>query len=300
MKSAISGYILAFFTVMMWSLNLIYSKYLAGVVTPVEISFYRWLFAMIVMLPFCYKNFMAEYKAILAHWKLLVLMAATGTGGLNLLVYHAGYTTSATNMSLISILGPIFLIFMSAQKISASQIAGILITVFGVLMIILNGNFKSLAAFKFVDGDIYMLGSAFLFAVYAVLQRHIPTNVHTISMLFATVILCTLAFLPPVIGEFSVSQVLGWSYDVWGVLLALGVVNSFLAYLFWDIAIQKIGTVAAGALYYTMPIFTMFFSFIFLHEKADMVQFIGIVIIFAGIIPILRPSLKHKPKLKQL
>ena len=294
MKSLISGYILAFFTVMMWSLNLIYSKYLAGVVTPAEISFYRWLFALIVMLPFCYKNFKAEFKAILSHWKLLILMAATGTGGLNLLVYYAGYTATATNMSLISILGPIFLIFMSAQKISASQIAGIIITVFGVMMIILNGNFKSLAAFKFVDGDIYMLGSAFLFAVYAVLQKRIPANVHTISMLFATIMLCTLAFLPPVVSEFSLNKIANWSYTVWIVLLILGIINSFLAYLFWDIAIQKIGTLAAGALYYTMPIFTMFFSFIFLHEKADIVQFIGIAIIFAGIIPILLPDFKEQ------
>lgn len=294
MKSLISGYILAFFTVMMWSLNLIYSKYLAGAVTPAEISFYRWLFALIVMLPFCYKNFKAEFKAILSHWKLLILMAATGTGGLNLLVYYAGYTATATNMSLISILGPIFLIFMSAQKISASQIAGIIITVFGVMMIILNGNFKSLAAFKFVDGDIYMLGSAFLFAVYAVLQKRIPANVHTISMLFATIMLCTLAFLPPVVSEFSLNKIANWSYTVWIVLLILGIINSFLAYLFWDIAIQKIGTLAAGALYYTMPIFTMFFSFIFLHEKADIVQFIGIAIIFAGIIPILLPDFKDQ------
>lgn len=294
MKNLISGYILAFFTVMMWSLNLIYSKYLAGVVTPAEISFYRWLFALIVMLPFCYKNFKAEFKAILSHWKLLILMAATGTGGLNLLVYYAGYTATATNMSLISILGPIFLIFMSAQKISASQIAGIIITVFGVMMIILNGNFKSLAAFKFVDGDIYMLGSAFLFAVYAVLQKRIPENVHTISMLFATVILCALAFLPPAVSEFSLNKIANWSYTVWIVLLILGIINSFLAYLFWDIAIQKIGAVAAGALYYTMPIFTMFFSFIFLHEKADIVQFIGIAIIFAGIIPILLPDFKEQ------
>lgn len=294
MKNLISGYILAFFTVMMWSLNLIYSKYLAGAVTPAEISFYRWLFALIVMLPFCYKNFKAEFKAILSHWKLLILMAATGTGGLNLLVYYAGYTATATNMSLISILGPIFLIFMSAQKISASQIAGIIITVFGVMIIILNGNFKSLAAFKFVDGDIYMLGSAFLFAVYAVLQKRIPANVHTISMLFATIMLCTLAFLPPVVSEFSLNKIANWSYTVWIVLLILGIINSFLAYLFWDIAIQKIGTLAAGALYYTMPIFTMFFSFIFLHEKADIVQFIGIAIIFAGIIPILLPDFKDQ------
>ena len=245
-------------------------------------------------MPFCYKNFKAEYKVILSHWKLLILMAATGTGGLNLLVYHAGYTASATNMSLISILGPIFLIFMSAQKISAAQITGIIVTVFGVMMIILNGNFNSLSAFKFVDGDIYMLGSALLFAIYAVLQKRIPENVHTISMLFATVILCAIAFLPPAVSEFSLNKIANWSYTVWIVLLILGIINSFLAYLFWDIAIQKIGTLAAGALYYTMPIFTMFFSFIFLHEKADMVQFIGIAIIFAGIIPILLPDFKEQ------
>ena len=162
------------------------------------------------------------------------------------------------------------------------------------MMIILNGNFKSLAAFKFVDGDIYMLGSAFLFAVYAVLQKRIPANVQTISMLFATIMLCTLAFLPPVVSEFSLNKIANWSYTVWIVLLILGIINSFLAYLFWDIAIQKIGTLAAGALYYTMPIFTMFFSFIFLHEKADIVQFIGIAIIFAGIIPILLPDFKEQ------
>lgn len=294
MKSLISGYILTFFTVMMWSLNLIYSKYLAGAVTPAEISFYRWLFAFIVMLPFCYKNFKAEYKVILSHWKLLILMAATGTGGLNLLVYHAGYTASATNMSLISILGPIFLIFISGQKISAAQITGIIVTVFGVLMIILNGNFNSLSTFKFVDGDIYMLGSALLFAIYAVLQKRIPENVHTISMLFATVILCTIAFLPPAVSEFSLNKIANWSYTVWIVLLILGIINSFLAYLFWDIAIQKIGAVAAGAIYYTMPIFTIFFSFIFLHEQADMVQFIGMLIIFAGIAPVLLPDFKEQ------
>ena len=81
---------------------------------------------------------------------------------------------------------------------------------------------------------------------------------------------------------------------MWIVLLILGIINSFLAYLFWDIAIQKIGTLAAGALYYTMPIFTMSFSFIFLHEKADMVQFIGIAIIFAGIAPVLLPDFKEQ------
>lgn len=294
MKTLVTGYALAFFTLMMWSLNLIYAKYLAGQVTPAEISFYRWFFALIIMLPFCYRNFKTDFRQIITHKKLIILMALTGTGGLNWLVYHAGYTASATNMSLISILGPVFLIFMSGQKIKLSQAAGVLITVFGVLLIILNGNFKSLAAFKFVDGDVYMLGSAFLFAVYALLQKRIPQNAHTESFLFATVVLCCIMFLPAVIADFSTEQIWHLSGDVWGILLILGVINSFLAYLFWDVSIRKIGTIAAGALYYTMPIFTMFFSFVFLHEAADMVQFIGMLIIFSGISLVILPDFRAK------
>ena len=188
----LKGYLLAFFTIMMWSLNLIYSSHLAGALTPVQISFYRWFIASIIMLPFFFKNLQTDWQNLKKHWPLIFIMALSGISGINYFIYHAGYTASPTNMALISILGPIFLIILSAQAISFLQILGISVTVFGVLLIILDGNFTNLTDFNFVPGDVFMLGSALLFAIYSLSQRKLPDNIHSSSLLLAAILLSTL------------------------------------------------------------------------------------------------------------
>lgn len=288
----IKGYLLAFFTIMMWSLNLIYSSHLAGFLTPVQISFYRWFIAAVIMFPFFFENLKTDFRALRHHWLLISVMALSGISGINYFIYHAGYTASPTDMSLISILGPIFLIIISAHAISFLQILGISITVFGVLLIILDGNFANLTAFNFVPGDAFMLGSALLFAVYSLSQRKLPAHIHSSSLLFAAILLSTIIFTPGFIYQFSLSQLSTLSYEIWAILFILGFANSFLAYLCWDNAVPKIGTIAAGSLYYTMPIFTMFFSYIFLNQSPDFIKLIGIAIISCGIILVIYPSFK--------
>ena len=290
----LKGYLLAFFTIMMWSLNLIYSSHLAGALTPVQISFYRWFIASIIMLPFFFKNLQTDWQNLKKHWLLIFIMALSGISGINYFIYHAGYTASPTNMALISILGPIFLIILSAQAISFLQILGISVTVFGVLLIILDGNFTNLTDFNFVPGDVFMLGSALLFAIYSLSQRKLPDNIHSSSLLLAAILLSTLIFTPAFVYQFSLTDFLNLDYQTWAILFILGFANSFLAYLCWDNAVPKIGTVAAGSLYYTMPIFTMFFSYIFLNQTPDFIKLIGIAVISLGIVFVIYPQFKHK------
>lgn len=290
----LKGYLLAFFTIMMWSLNLIYSSHLAGALTPVQISFYRWFIASIIMLPFFFKNLQTDWQNLKKHWLLIFIMALSGISGINYFIYHAGYTASPTNMALISILGPIFLIILSAQAISFLQILGISVTVFGVLLIILDGNFTNLTDFNFVPGDVFMLGSALLFAIYSLSQRKLPDNIHSSSLLLVAILLSTLIFTPAFVYQFSLTDFLNLDYQTWAILFILGFANSFLAYLCWDNAVPKIGTVAAGSLYYTMPIFTMFFSYIFLNQTPDFIKLIGIAVISLGIVFVIYPQFKHK------
>lgn len=290
----LKGYLLAFFTIMMWSLNLIYSSHLAGALTPVQISFYRWFIASIIMLPFFFKNLQTDWQNLKKHWLLIFIMALSGISGINYFIYHAGYTASPTNMALISILGPIFLIILSAQAISFIQILGISVTIFGVLLIILDGNFTNLTDFNFVPGDVFMLGSALLFAIYSLSQRKLPNNIHSSSLLLAAILLSTLIFTPAFVYQFSLTDFLNLDYQTWAILFILGFANSFLAYLCWDNAVPKIGTVAAGSLYYTMPIFTMFFSYVFLNQIPDFIKLTGIAVISSGIVFVIYPQFKHK------
>lgn len=290
----LTGYLLAVFTVMMWSMNLIYAKYLAGRLTPEEISFYRWAIAVIAMFPFVFHELKNNFRLIFKHLKFIFIMALSGIGGLNLLVYHAGYTASATDMSLISILGPVFLVLLSHQRVSFLQTVGIFITIFGVVMIILNGRFNSLSAFHFVSGDVFMLGSAFLFALYSLSQQHAPQNMPPLLMLFTAIFLCAAGFGVPVLVNGSFMNIAAYSAEIWTILIILGVVNSFLAYLCWDKAMVKIGAVSAGALYYTMPVFTMLFSYLFLGDKPDTAKILGMGIVCIGVLMIILPNFRTK------
>lgn len=284
MKDTVIGYLFAVFTVMMWSMNLIYAKYLAGLLTPSEISFYRWFIAIFIMLPLSYKAMRKEWKKIISHWKMILLMAMSGLGLQNWLIYRAGYTASATDMSLISILGPVFLIIMSRQKVTFWQILGIISAIAGVMIIILKGNFADLASFRLVPGDLYMLGSAFLFAVYALIQRRTPDDIEPTALLTAAIIASAVIFFIPALPALLQTPLRSIPPLAWGILIILGVINSALAYLSWDVTIKKIGAVDAGTMYYTLPIFTITAAYFLLHEKIYGVQLWGALLIVVGVL----------------
>jgi drug/metabolite transporter (DMT)-like permease len=282
-KDTLIGYIFAVFTVMMWSMNIIYSKYLAGLLTPSEISFLRWFIALFLMIPITLPSLKRDFRKLFRLWKIVLLMALSGLGVQNWLIYCAGYTASATNMSLISILGPVFLIMLSGQKISFLQTVGVVASIGGVMMIILRGHFSNLEDFRFVSGDFYMLGSAFLFAVYALVQHRLPEDVDQKSLLTAAIVVSALMFFFPAYDEFAKTSWLSMPLLVWGILLILGVINSALAYLSWDLTIRKLGTIRAGTMYYTLPIFSITAAYYLLGERIYAAQIWGALMIVFGI-----------------
>jgi drug/metabolite transporter (DMT)-like permease len=221
-------------------------------------------------------------------------MALSGLGVQNWLIYCAGYTASATNMSLISILGPVFLILLSGKPVRALQVLGICSAVFGVLLIILRGSFANLASFRFVSGDFYMLGSAVLFAVYALIQRRTPNDIEPTALLTAAVFVSALIYFIPALTDWLAAPVRHLPKIVIGILLILGIVNSALAYLSWDIVIKKIGTIKAGTMYYTLPIFSITAAYFLLHERIYAAQLIGAVLILLGVLCVIFGTPKEK------
>lgn len=292
MKKTLTGYLLAIFTIIAWSMNIIYAKYLAGIMTPAEVSFYRWVFALLFMIPVSARSLRKNAARLAKLWKLVILMACTGIGLQNWLIYCAGYTASATNMALISILGPVFLVMLARKRTNLWQIAGISAAIIGVAVIILKGNLANIVTFRFVPGDLYMLASAFLFAVYALIQPKIPDDVPATAVLTPAIALSAVIFFFPAAPEIFSGSESSFTPTIWAILVILGIVNSGLAYLSWDLAIKKIGTVNTGTIYYTMPIFAICAAYIFLHEKIYESQMWGALLIVAGIAGIITGSNK--------
>ena len=67
-------------------------------------------------------------------------------------------------------------------------------------------------------------------------------------------------------------------------MLFMGVFNSLLAYLAWNRALEKGDTVHIGMIYYLMPVFSSFESWIILSEPLEWIHLIGAIIILCGIL----------------
>ena len=287
MKSTICGYAMAIFTIMMWSLNIIYSKFLSGILSASEISFYRWVIGFFVMLPIAWSGLKTYWRLLPRYWHIILLMALTGIGFQNWFIYKAGDTIDATTMSLISVSGPIFLILLSRQRVSFLEICGMLLAIVGVADIILRGDWKNIATFQFEEGDFYMLGSALMFAVYAIVEKKAPANIPSTVLLTAAIAVCAIIFFFPSLPDLMEMHFRKIPKLTMVIIVILGIMNSAFAYLSWDLAIRKIGAVNTGIMYYTMPIFAIIFAFVLLGEKIYESQILGAIMIVAGVIMVI-------------
>ena len=286
-KNSCSGYFLALTAIFFWSFNLIIASYFATSLEPFEIAFGRWFVASLILVPMAWTGIKQNFSLLLKSWKLVISLAVTGIVLDNTLIYYAGRTASAINMGLLDVTGPIFLVILSRiflkTPISLQQILGLIIAVFGVIVIILQGDLTQLRHFKLVSGDLIMLFNTFCFAVYSLLQAKRPPQISQSAMLGATAVAGVIIIVPFLFGTVSLAKLESLQLSDFAVFIYLGIFNSVLSYLSWNTALARIGNIKTSIIYYLLPLFSGIEAYLILHEKLYWSQLIGGILVIGGI-----------------
>lgn len=286
-KNSWSGYFLALTAIFFWSFNLIIASYFATSLEPFEIAFGRWFVASLILVPMAWTGIKQNFSLLLKSWKLVISLAITGIVLDNTLIYYAGRTASAINMGLLDVTGPIFLVILSRiflkTPISLQQILGLIIAVFGVIVIILQGDLTQLRHFKLVSGDLIMLFNTFCFAVYSLLQAKRPPQISQSAMLGATAVAGVIIIVPFLFGTVSLAKLESLQLSDFAVFIYLGIFNSVLSYLSWNTALARIGNIKTSIIYYLLPLFSGIEAYLILHEKLYWSQLIGGILVIGGI-----------------
>lgn len=288
MSPTVKGYIAGFLAVLFWSLNVIISKYLANDVPPILINLMRWCIAGAILLPFTFKEIIHNFKAIRASWFMILIQGFLGVTVFNTLVYKAGSTTSAIDMALIISMGPIFMALFSwiflHKAITLRQGIGLGIALAGVIVLILRGSIRNLEDFAFSIGDVYTIGAAATFALYSTLLAFKPKNISSIAFLELMILAGIILMIP-----FSIEPLQYYEFENLHSYAILSIVymaifQSIFAFLFWSTTLQAIGTIRAGILFYTMPVFSSIAAYFLLNEVLQESQMIGGAMVLAGVI----------------
>ncbi len=270
-----------------WAGNIVLARGIAGQVPPVTLAYLRWTGAFLVAVGFAWPLLRGDAPVLLRHWKMMLLLSATGIASYNTMSYIGLTETSALNVLLLQSATPLVIIvwalLLFQETPSVRQAAGVLLSFAGVAAIAGRGSLRVLANLHLNPGDLWVIGALAIYALYCVLLRKRPP-VHPLSFLVAAMGVGSVLILPFMVHEIAAGATIRGGLTSWLAIAYTAVLPSFVAYLFFNRGVELIGAGPAGQSMHLMPLFGTVLAVLFLNERLQAYHLAGIAMIGAGIL----------------
>ncbi|WP_299155379.1 DMT family transporter [uncultured Acinetobacter sp.] len=279
--------------VMIWSLNIVVTRYAADLISPASISFYRWLIAFLILTPFMLSKVWQQRQLVRQHWLQLAVLSAFGMVLYQGLAYTAAHYTTATNMGLINAFIPIFTILVSFFILkdipNYFAIIGGILSFCGLMYVMAQGDLTALWQNGAHWGDLLMVIAVFFYAFYGVFLKKWQLQIPLLISLYIQIGFALIYHLPFIawLGLDSLNTA-----NLSSVLYA-GIFPSLIAPLVWMLAVQQIGPNRTSIFMNLMPVFTAIIASIWLAESWTIYHSIGGAIILLGIL-----LAQYQPKIR--
>lgn len=298
-NSALKGNLSALYSTLVWGTTFIVTKNLMADFNAAEILFTRFFIAFIVLMLIRLikgkDNFDGEKNK-----KDELLLFGCGLTGLFLygtLEIISMQYTYASNTSTIVSTNPFFIalfaiIFLKEEKPRANFFIGFLIAISGVALISFNG------ATEFglnPLGDFLALLCAVAWGVYTTLVKKLSNKGYSTMYITRHTYLWGAVIMAVSLSFFGINTDFSRFTNPTSMLslLFLGIIASCTCFLTWNYATRAIGPVNSGIYIYSIPVVTIIFAAIVLHERINFVSFIGIGLAIVGTVI---SSLRKKEK----
>lgn len=284
------------FVMLLWAGNAIVGRAVHGDIPPLTLAFLRWLCATLILAPFAARQAWSERAAIRAHWKSIALLGITGVGAFNGFLYAGLGHTTATNALLLqagipALVVVLDLMFFGTRPV-AVQVVGVIFSTLGVFAIVFEGDPHAALRLHFGIGDVLVLCSVLVWALYTVLLRLKP-KIAPESFVFVTFAIGIFAMGPFALGEWLAGERINWNWGVIGGIAYVSVLPSIVSYFIFNWATTQVGPARAGQAITLLPLFGALLSVLTLGEVLHWYHWLGMGLILGGIVV---SALAHRSK----
>jgi drug/metabolite transporter (DMT)-like permease len=252
----------------------------------VTLSFLRWSFAFLIILPFAWKHLVRDWAAIRSHLGIMILLSITGIGAFNTLQYWALEHTQALNTLLLQSAGPLVVavwsLLLLGVRLTLAQAAGVMLSMAGVLIILMHGDLTKLSGIDFNIGDLIFIVALAIFGIYSVLSLKRP-DIHGLSFVAFTFGAGAACLIPLFIWELFARPLMQIDTANLLTLFYVALFPSTIAYLCYNRGVQLIGANRAAPFFHVVPVFGTIMSIVFLGEHPQAFHFIGFALVLAGV-----------------
>jgi drug/metabolite transporter (DMT)-like permease len=282
-----AAYVLLILTALFWAGNWVIARGIQGYMSPIAMAFWRWLAALVILLPFVLRPIVREWPAIRRSWKILALLGIIGVGAFNTLTYTGLKYTTATNGVLLNSVIPILVIAINVvflrEPLNARQALGVLTSLAGVMTIVAHGELETFRQLRLNPGDLWVLAAMLGWAIYTVCLRWRPRELSSVAFTGVIIAIGVAALLPVFAWDYEGGHRTQWGAVTSGAVLYFAIFPSVLAYFFWNTAVARVGAERASTFLHLMPLFGAVLAAIFLGESLLWYHYLGALLIFSGL-----------------
>lgn len=276
--------------ILIWASNSIMVKVVLREITPLTLTWLRFLLAAAFYLPFAAMTWRRAPRYTPREWVLLVGAGVALVPVFSLTLYWALIYTSVANTALVRMTEPAWVLLLGAlllgERATRRQLAGLALALVGTAALVLLGRQPS------VSGDHHMLGMAFMVAnslawvAYMLcfkdlLRRHRVTQVTVHAALAGTAVLFLVT--GPTHAADIAREAATMSPFAWSLVVAMALIVTIGSNQLFSYGLQRVTAGAAAAYSYLTPVLAAVLAWLFLGEPITAVVVVCGVIIAAGV-----------------
>lgn len=255
------------------------------VIPPVGLNFWRWVAGALILLPWVLKDG-SPARIFRGNMSTYVWLGGFVTLS-TMLVLIALRTTTAINVSVISVFQPILTVIIAGtflgERLRTTQLIGIFAACAGVAVMLFRGSWLAVLELEFNSGDLLTLLAVCGFSAYAINVSRIPAGLSALESLFGIIVIGCIILLPFYLVEAIWFMAMPMDMETLWVVLVLALTVSILGMLMWNQGNRAVGPSRAAVFLNLIPVFAAVLASGFLEEQVYWFHWIGAGFIGLGI-----------------
>jgi drug/metabolite transporter (DMT)-like permease len=281
-------YFKLFMTAVFWGGTFVAARVAARDVDPFSASFLRFFIASLFLVALFWKQEGGLPRFGRDRILPFLLLGMTGVFAYNIFFFLGMKTVDAGHASLIVANNPVLIALFSAfffkEKLRPLNVAGICLSLVGVVVVITRGHFQGMATLASVGwGDLYILGCVASWVSYSLIGKAAMRNISPLAAVTGSCLTGTAALLIPALASGLPARFAAYPLAAWSALFFLGFFGTVLGFTWYYEGIKAIGASRASVFINFVPISGVVLGWLLLDETIGVSVVLGAVLVIGGV-----------------